>query len=59
MQQFPRRSTLMLSAEEAGRIPGVPDAWVTVLRQQEQGINGWAQLWQPYQALLPGVYDFL
>lgn len=54
--KFVRRSALIISAEEAGRVPGV---WVSALRQQEQGIKSWAALWQPYQNLLPGVYDFL
>lgn len=59
VRKFVRRSTLITSAEEAERVLGVPDTWVSVLRQQEQGVKSWAQLWQPYQTLLPGVYDFL
>lgn len=59
VRKFVRRSTLVISAEEAEGLPKVPDAWISVLRQQEQGVNGWAELWQPYQDLLPGVCDFL
>ena len=59
VRRFVRSPTLIVSAEEAGRTPGVPDAWVAVLRQQEEGVNGWANLWQPYKDLLPGVCDFL
>lgn len=59
VRKFVRRSTLIISAEEAGRVPGIPAAWVTVLHQQERGIKSWADLWQPYRDLLPGVYDFL
>ena len=59
VRKFVRNPTLIISSEAAERISGVPDAWVRVLSQQEQGENGWIDLWQPYQDLLPGVYDFL
>lgn len=53
VRKFVPRPTLSVSAEEAERTPGVPDAWVSVLRQQEQGVNGWTELSSEAMGPLP------
>lgn len=59
VQGFVTNPTLLISAEEAEAVPDVPEVWVEMLRQQQQGIKSWVEPWQAYQDLLPDVYYFL
>ena len=57
--KFVRNFTLLTLSDEVSPEDGVPDVWVGMLRSQEAGRKTWAEPWQGFRDLLPGVCDFL